>query len=159
MQNYLSVFPGESFDVTVSSSNELGHPAEGLYRILEVSDSHSVSEHQLVTTMWLSCDQYLTIMWLSCDCNHMQPQMYCTEWSLQISIAPSTIQHFPNANQTEFHIEVNSKIFVVGSNYTLLFIGQGQTLAGQKVRGRLCRRVHEKVERGRVGWEGRPGRG
>ena len=51
MQNYLSLFPGEDFKVTVSSSNELGHPAEGLYRILEASDSHSVSEHQLVTTM------------------------------------------------------------------------------------------------------------
>jgi len=51
MQNYLSIFPGEDFNVTVSSSDELGHPAEGLYRILEVSDSHSVSEHHLVTVM------------------------------------------------------------------------------------------------------------
>ena len=86
-------------------------------------------------------------------------QIYCTEWSLQISIAPSTIQHFPNANETEFHIEINSKSFVVGSNHTLLFTGQGQASAGQKVRGRPHRRVDETVERGRVSGEGRAGRG
>ena len=86
-------------------------------------------------------------------------QIYCTEWSLQISIAPSTIQHFPNANETEFHIEINSKSFIVGSNHTLLFTTQGQTSAGQKVRGRPHRRVDETVERGRVSGEGRAGRG
>ena len=77
-------------------------------------------------------------------------QIYCTEWSLQISIAPSTIQHFPNANETEFHIAINSKSFVVGSNHTLLFTGQGQASAGQKVRGRPRRRVDETVERERA---------
>ena len=66
----------------------------------------------------------------------MQPNILY-EWSLQIIIAPSTIQHFPNVNETEFHIEINSKSFVVGSNHTLLFTSQGQTLAEQKVRGRL----------------------
>ena len=71
----------------------------------------------------------------------------CTEWSLQISIAPSTIQHFPNANETEFHIAINSKSFVVGRNHTLLFTGQKQASAGQKVRGRPRRRVDETVER------------
>ena len=83
----------------------------------------------------------------------------CTELSLQISIAPSTIQHFPNANETEFHVEINSKSFVVGSNRTLLFTGQGQGSAGPKVRGRPRRRVDETVERGRVSEEGRAGRG
>ena len=86
-------------------------------------------------------------------------QIYCTELSLQISIAPSTIQHFPNANETEFHIEINSKSFVVGRNHTLLFTGQGQTSAGQKVRGRPSRRVDETVERGKVSGEGRTERG
>ena len=86
-------------------------------------------------------------------------QIHCTEWSLQISIIPSTIQHFPNANETEFHIAINSKSFVVGNNHTLLFTGQGQASAGQKVRKRPHRRVDETVERGRVSGEGRAGRG
>ena len=86
-------------------------------------------------------------------------QIYCTEWSLQISIAPSTIQHFPNANETEFQIAINSKSFVVGSNHTLLFTRQGQTSAGQKVRGRHHRRVDETVEMGRVRGEGRAEKG
>ena len=82
-----------------------------------------------MTSIRPSCDSHVTVIL----CN----QIYCTELSLQISIAPSTIQHFPNANETEFHIEINSKSFVVGSNRTLLFTGQGQTSAGQKVSGRL----------------------
>ena len=86
-------------------------------------------------------------------------QIYCTEWSLQISIAPSTIQHFPNANETKFQIAINSKSFVVGSNRTLLFTGQGQTSAGPKVRGRPHRRVDETVEIGRVRGEGRAEKG
>ena len=95
-----------------------------------------------MTSIRPSCVGHVTVI----ICN----QIYCTEWSLQISIAPSTIQHFPNANETEFHIEINSKSFVVGSNHTLLFTGQGQASTGQKVRGRLHRRVDETVERGRV---------
>ena len=86
-------------------------------------------------------------------------QIYCTEWSLQVSIAPSTIQHFPNANETEFQIAINTKSFVVGRNHTLLFTGQGQASAGPKVRGRHHRRVDETVERGRMSGEGRAGRG
>ena len=104
-----------------------------------------------MTSIRPSCDGHVTVI----ICN----QIYCTEWSLQVSIAPSTIQHFPNANETEFHIEINSKSFVVGSNHTLLFTGQGQASALQMVRGRPHRRVDETVERGRVSGEGGAGRG
>lgn len=48
----LSVFPGERFNIIVTSSNELGHPAEGVYRI-EDEDPHSVSRS--------TCDDCVTV--------------------------------------------------------------------------------------------------